>query len=123
KKETKVELSIDSRAQIQGIPDSEFSSPRELGVLLASNRECQMCVARQLYRYAFGRTESAADEDVLQRGFRAFKDSQFQFQELMIAMATSLAAEVGSYLTGGRPEAAVKEVGTKRLPAGKRRKS
>jgi hypothetical protein len=87
----KVELELDTNANIQGIPDSEFSSPKELGAILAKNRECQMCVVRQLFRFAQGRTEIPEDRPVLENAFQTFKDSQFQFQELMINLAKSMA--------------------------------
>jgi Protein of unknown function (DUF1592)/Protein of unknown function (DUF1588)/Protein of unknown function (DUF1587)/Protein of unknown function (DUF1595)/Protein of unknown function (DUF1585) len=91
RKPTKVELELDTNANIQGISDSEFSSPKELGAILAKNRECQMCVVRQLFRFAQGRTEMPEDRPVLEGAFQTFEDSQFQFQELMIILAKSMA--------------------------------
>lgn len=91
KRPVKVELELDTTAKVQGIPDSEFSSPKELGAILARSRECQMCVVRQLFRYARGRLETPADRPALESAYQTFKDSQFQFQELMIALAKSMA--------------------------------
>jgi hypothetical protein len=88
----KVELDLDTRAKVQGILDSEFSSPKELGAILANNRECQMCIVRQLFRYAHGRPENPDDRPALETAFRRFKDSQFQFQELMINLAKAMVA-------------------------------
>ncbi len=81
-----VELEVDTRGWIAGIPDSEFSSPAELGRILASNRQCQECVVKQLFRYAMGRMETPADRPVIERVYAEFRDSQFRFKQLMISL-------------------------------------
>jgi hypothetical protein len=48
-------------------------------------------VVRQLFRFAQGRTEMPEDRPVLEGAFQTFEDSQFQFQELMITLAKSMA--------------------------------
>ena len=70
---------------------SDFSSPRELGKILSESAQCQECVVRQLFRYAFGRKESTGDDPVIQKGLEVFRSSQFRFKELMIFMGMSLA--------------------------------
>jgi hypothetical protein len=82
-------LPIDASAEVKGIPDSNFSSPRELGHILAKNEECRKCVARQLFRYAFGRPETPADEHVIEEAFQRFQASGFRFRELMLALSVS----------------------------------
>ncbi len=80
-REVTVHAPIDPKGMVAGIPNSEFSSPKELGALLAANEECQRCVVKQLFRYAFGRREVPADRPVIDRAFRAFRafrDSIFQ---------------------------------------------
>ena len=52
------ELDVDTSGYIQGIEDSEFSTPRELGRLLAESKTCQKAIVKQLFRYAFGRQET-----------------------------------------------------------------
>ena len=84
-----VALPIDTSGKIAGIPNSEFSSPKELGALLAANKECQDCVVKQLFRYAAGRKETAADRPALERATQVFRDSQFRLKELMIALCTA----------------------------------
>ena len=64
-------LPIDSQAQVTGIQNSNFTSPKELGAILAGNQECQKCVVRQLFRYAFARPETPADTHVIDEAFRA----------------------------------------------------
>jgi hypothetical protein len=81
-----IELEVDTKAFIAGIENSDFSSPRELGQILASNRQCQECVVKQLFRYAAGRTETPADKPILDRSYENFQRSQFRFKELMIAV-------------------------------------
>ena len=87
--ETKYELPIDVSAEVAGIADSSFSSPKELGQVLATNAVCQKCVVKQLFRYAMGRSETAADRATIERGFERFRDSQFRFRELIISIVTS----------------------------------
>lgn len=84
-----VELDLDPSGVIRGIPDSQFSSPKELGRLLAATPTCQECVVKQLFRYAFGRPETPADRGTLESAEKAFRDSQFRFKELMIALIKS----------------------------------
>ena len=89
RKPTKVELELDTNGRISGIPDSDFSSPAELGQVLASNAECQKCVVKQVFRYAMGRPETPGDREVIDKGFDDFKRSQFKFQQLIISLVTS----------------------------------
>ena len=50
-----VSLKIDTSGWVAGIPDSHFSSPRELGGVLAKTPQCQECVVKQYFRYTTGR--------------------------------------------------------------------
>ncbi len=83
---TTVELPIEAKGVIAGLPNSEFGSPRELGRLLAANRECQDCVVKQLFRYGFGRKEAAADKPKIDRATQVFRDSQFRLKEAIIEL-------------------------------------
>src|SRR4029453_10498532 len=85
-KPTSIELEVDTKAFIAGIENSDFSSPRELGQILASNRQCQECVVKQLFRYAVGRAETTADKPVIDRAYESFPRSQFRFKELRVAV-------------------------------------
>src|SRR5205085_6008356 len=85
--ETKtVELELNSEGSIAGIPNSQFSSPRELGAVLAGSGQCQECVVKQLFRYATGRRETPADRAVIQRSFADFQQSQFRLKELLVSL-------------------------------------
>ena len=86
---TEYDLEIDTTAEVAGIVNSAFSSPRELGAILAENAECQRCVVKQLFRYALGRAEALADRETIDRAYERFRESGFQFKELIISIATS----------------------------------
>jgi Protein of unknown function (DUF1592)/Protein of unknown function (DUF1588)/Protein of unknown function (DUF1587)/Protein of unknown function (DUF1595)/Protein of unknown function (DUF1585) len=81
-----IELPIDGKGEIAGLTNSAFSEPRAIGRLLADSRGCQECVVRQLFRYAFGRVETAADRETIRNSFAAFRESRFRFKELLIAL-------------------------------------
>jgi hypothetical protein len=83
------ELDVDSSGYIQGIEDSAFSTPRELGRLLAASKTCQKAIVKQLFRYAFGRQETVNDQHVIDALFVKFRDSGFRFRELIVALVTS----------------------------------
>ncbi len=84
-----VELPLNSDGNIAGIPNSQFSSPRTLGNVLASSVQCQECVVKQLFRYEAGRKESAADRPAIRQSFEDFRNSQFRFQELIVSLVKS----------------------------------
>ncbi len=82
-------LPIDPSASVYGLAGSEFSSPAELGRYLAKDEGCRKCIVKQLFRYALGRRENDWDQQSIASAFERFRDSRFQFQELIIAIATS----------------------------------
>jgi hypothetical protein len=86
---TSVELPLDTSAHIQGLENSSFSTPKELGRILADNKSCQKCIVKKLFRYAFGRAETQNDEPVIDKVYAKFRDSGFRFQELVVALVTS----------------------------------
>ena len=89
-KPSTAELPLDSNGFVAGIANSEFTSPRELGRVLAANPQCQECVVKQLFRYAAGRRETrdarSGDPIVLERAVKDFRDSGYRFQELMVSL-------------------------------------
>jgi hypothetical protein len=86
---TTIDLDFDTSAYVQGIEDSAFETPKELGRILAENEACQKCIVKQLFRYAFGREETASDQPVIDGILKKFRDSGFRFRELIVAMVTS----------------------------------
>lgn len=81
-----VSLTLNTNGNITGIPDSQFSSPADMGAILAGSPQCQECIVKQYFRYSAGRLEGPADRPVIRRALERFQASQFQFQELMLAI-------------------------------------
>ncbi|MBL8173504.1 MAG: DUF1592 domain-containing protein [Bryobacterales bacterium] len=90
-KPTEYRLPIDAKGEVRGIAESAFSSPRELGEILANESGCQKCVVKQLFRYAMGRPEDTGDSAVIDAAFQRFRNSQFRFQELIMAISMAQA--------------------------------
>ena len=88
-----VELPLDTSGSISGIQGSEFSSPKGIGDILAGARECQECIVKQYFRYTYGRPETTADRPVIQAAFQRFRNSQFNFKEVMISVITAHASQ------------------------------
>jgi hypothetical protein len=84
-----VELEVNTAGYVAGIPDSAFSSPRDLGAVLASSPQCQECMVKQYFRYTVGRMETPADRPLIRQVSEDFKKSHFQFKELMISLIRS----------------------------------
>jgi hypothetical protein len=81
-----VTLPIDTTAYVAGIPDSQFSSPAELGAVLAKSPQCQECMVKQYFRYTAGRLETPADRPLIRRVSDEFRTSGFRFEELIVSL-------------------------------------
>jgi hypothetical protein len=90
-----VALELNTEGMVAGITNSRFTSPRELGNILAQSAQCQECVVKQLFRYATGRKDTPADRPVIRQVFETFESSGFRFQELMVAMMKGTAFDSG----------------------------
>jgi hypothetical protein len=86
---TTKELDLDTSGYIQGMEGSSFTTPKELGRLLAESNACQRCIVKQLFRYAFGREETASDNRTIDDLVAKFRDSGYRFRELIVALVTS----------------------------------
>jgi hypothetical protein len=84
-----VKLDIDTQGEIAGIPNSNFSDAKQLGTILAQSGTCQKCVVRQMFRYSYGRLETAADEPAIDQIFTKFKDSNFKFKAILLGLVES----------------------------------
>jgi hypothetical protein len=84
-----VPVDINSQGEIAGLPGSTFTDAKQLGAILASSPVCQKCIVRQMFRYAYGRLETSADEKTIDDLFAQFKGSGFRFKSLMIALVQS----------------------------------
>jgi hypothetical protein len=79
-----VSLDIDGSGFVTGIPDSQFSSPAQLGEVLAKSAQCQECVVKKYFRYVSGRLETPADRPLIRNLTESFRKSQFRFKELVV---------------------------------------
>lgn len=86
---TMIELDVDTAGHIQGAENSDFTTPRELGRLLAESHACQKSIVKHLFRYAFGREETASDQPVIEKLLERFRGSGYRFKELIVALVTS----------------------------------
>jgi hypothetical protein len=81
-----VDLDIDATGYVAGIPGSQFSSPSQLGAVLAGSAQCQECMVKQYFRYISGRLETPADRPVIRQIVDDFRNSQFRFKEMIVSM-------------------------------------
>lgn len=84
-----MDLDIDATGYVAGINGSEFSSPSQLGGVLAKSELCQECLAKQYFRYTAGRMETPADRPVIHKMVEDFRASQFHFKELIVSLVRS----------------------------------
>ncbi|HTM11639.1 MAG TPA: DUF1592 domain-containing protein [Bryobacteraceae bacterium] len=82
----KIDLPLDTNGEVRGIPDSAFSDSVKLGQILSQSTVCQQCMVRQIFRYAYGRMETSADDDTIRQLFASFRDSGFHFKDLLIGL-------------------------------------
>jgi hypothetical protein len=81
-----VTLPLDTTAYVAGIPDSQFTSPQQLGAVLAKSSQCQECIVKQYFRFQAGRMDVAADRPIIQMVSDKFRDSGYRFKELMVSL-------------------------------------
>ncbi len=81
-----VSLDLNTTGNIAGFPNSQFSSPAEMGAILAKSSQCQECIVKQYFRYSAGRAEGPADLPIIREALHRFQGSQFQFKELILAI-------------------------------------
>ncbi len=101
---TTVELNFDTTGQVAGLPNSAFSSPKELGAVLADSPQCQECVVKQYFRYVAGRTETPGDRPLIRSVMADFRKSDFRFKEMIISMvrAREFSGQGGGDVAGNR---------------------
>jgi hypothetical protein len=81
-----VSLDFNTTGNIAGLPDAQFTSPQDMGQILAKSPVCQECMVKQYFRYASGRLEGPADRPVINEALKRFQTSQFRFKELIVAV-------------------------------------
>jgi hypothetical protein len=98
-------LDLDTQGQVAGIPNSAFTSPQELGAVLAASPQCQECIVKQYFRYVSGRMETAADRPLIRSVFEEFRKSGFRFQDMMVTMAAAMSRDPKIPAEGGQTSA------------------
>jgi len=89
KKPKRVEVDLDTSGFVAGIPNSSFSTPKELGMILARTPVCQECIVKQFFRFTVGRMENQADRPLIDTVTADFRGSRFKFKELMISLVVN----------------------------------
>ena len=84
-----VELDLDTTGFVAGIANSKFTSPKELGAVLARSPQCQECIVKQYFRYTAGRIETPADRPLIRKVAEDFRRSNFRFKELIVSLVRS----------------------------------
>ncbi|MFN7919104.1 MAG: DUF1592 domain-containing protein [Bryobacteraceae bacterium] len=81
-----IDLEIDPSGYVAGLPESKFTSPAQLGSVMAQSVQCQECMVKQYFRYAMGRMEAPGDRALLRKVTDEFRSSNFRFKEMMVAL-------------------------------------
>jgi hypothetical protein len=84
-----VELDIDPSGYVAGLDASQFTSPSQLGGVLAASPQCQECIVKQYFRYIAGRVETPADRPLIRKVLADFQKSKFRFKELIVSLMRS----------------------------------
>jgi uncharacterized protein DUF1592/uncharacterized protein DUF1588/uncharacterized protein DUF1587/uncharacterized protein DUF1595/uncharacterized protein DUF1585 len=87
---TEYKLDIEAEGDVLGLKNARFTSPRQLGEILAREPGCQKCVVKMLFRWANGRPEEPDDQPLIETALERFRQSGFKFRELVVATAVSL---------------------------------
>jgi len=87
---TEYKLDIEAEGDVLGLKNARFTSPRQLGEVLAREPGCQKCVVKMLFRWASGRPEEPDDQPLIETALERFRQSGFKFRELVVATAVSL---------------------------------
>ena len=81
-----ITLPLDTSAYVAGIPNSEFSSPQQLGAVLAKSAQCQECLVKEYFRYQAGRSDTPADRPLIRSVTDDFRNSGFRFKVLILSV-------------------------------------
>lgn len=68
------------------VSEADFDGVVELGAALAASERVKTCVARQWFRFAMGRGETAEDACSMQQIDANFSDENYDIQELVLAI-------------------------------------
>ena len=85
--EGRPECVIDGQGELPGY--GVFSGPAELGSLLVQPGLLDACAVRQYLTFALGRRPSSAEQALVDARIQGFRERQFDFSELMLALVES----------------------------------
>jgi hypothetical protein len=88
-KPTEVDLALDISGWLAGLPQPEFSNPRQLGMLLANSPQCEECIVKKVFRYMTGRQDTRADMPAIQQALDDFRNSGFHFKAMVVSLVKS----------------------------------
>jgi hypothetical protein len=82
---------VDARGEITGTADAdgEFDGAVELAQLLAGSEQVGECVAKQWFRFAFGRSEVEEDTCSIATTHSLFADAGYDIRELLLTIVVS----------------------------------
>jgi hypothetical protein len=81
---------VDATGELRGTDrDGTVKNAVELMGRMAEASQVRACVARQWFRYAFGREDQDADKPVLEAAVEAFAKSNHRLPDLVVALATT----------------------------------
>jgi hypothetical protein len=80
---------LNTAGRVEGMTPPEFSGPVELGAKLAAAPQFKACFARQLFRYVYGRVETATDDAGITELQGAFTTAGWDLAKGLTAMAVS----------------------------------
>ena len=83
----KPECAISGDGELAGV--GTFNGPAGLADRLIESGELERCVVTQVYRFAMGRRETAADQGALDDLGARFKDDKHAFDQLMIELVSA----------------------------------
>jgi hypothetical protein len=82
---------INTRGELTGTRDSDgpLENPADLGRALAQSEEVRQCVMTQAFRYFYGRDAENPDLCSQAQLMQAFRDSDYNLRELIVALTTT----------------------------------
>lgn len=82
-------LPINTSGAIEQLMISPFTGPAELATQIRSYPSVPRCMAKQMFRYAFGRSEGEGDDCAVTAMERSLRESNFSFRAMVRAMVRS----------------------------------
>jgi hypothetical protein len=70
-------------------PTHEFDGPGELGEIVIREKGAARCMVSHLYEFALGHPKQPRDREAIDRLYEVFKESDYRFDELVLALVTS----------------------------------